>query len=173
VRQVAAETRVGLVQHLGGLKPLRFAHEDLLHVAARPRAAGCGRCNRRSRPEMLHQRALASIAKRDHGQIGVFRIRVKNTAIAPSACCVATECGWARSVFFTRIRKTPICRDRAWRWKPARVDGSISGRLRRLHRPQPAARGPCGPREADPREQSGGFQPTQMLDQSDTSLSGN
>ncbi len=73
VRQVAAKTGVGLVQHLRGLKPFRFADENLLDVGSNNRGlpvavdvivAASLKC--------FHQRALAPIAKRDNRQIGVF-----------------------------------------------------------------------------------------------------
>jgi len=73
VRQVAAETCVGLGEHLRGLKALCFTDDELLHVGGNDRrlpvpvdvivAAGL---------KCVHQRALASIAKRDYGQIGVL-----------------------------------------------------------------------------------------------------
>src|SRR5258706_469828 len=103
VRQVGAEACVGLGKHLRGLKPLRFADDDLFYMGGDDRglpvavdivvAAGL---------KCFHQRALTSIAKRDNGQIGVLRVRVNDSCNLQSThlphICRAKNYAW-RVVF--------------------------------------------------------------------------
>src|SRR5712691_489131 len=103
VRQIAAEASVGLRKHLRGLKPFRFADQDLLYVRGNDRGlpvaidvivAASLKC--------FHQRALASISKRDNGQISVLWVRVNDSRNLQSTqlpqVCGAQNGGW-RVVF--------------------------------------------------------------------------
>src|SRR5207245_5015084 len=75
VCQAAAETGIGLSEHLRRLKALRLADDNLLHVGG-DNSRGAVAIDVIVAPGLksLHERSLASIAARDDGQIAALTV---------------------------------------------------------------------------------------------------
>ena len=111
--QAAAETGIGLSEHLRRLKALRLADDNLLHVGG-DNSRGAVAIDVIVAPGLksLHERSLASIAERDDGQIAVLRVGMNDSGNLQGAhlphVCRAKDCCW-RIVFQGRQRESRLC----------------------------------------------------------------